>query len=163
MKIRYLRLFFAFLLVTGCDRERSADPSINLVSSSACKKDLKVGTDQASDQDCIRYSWLAGDTLSIKHVNAGFNCCPAGFRVELKVAGDTLVVTEAENSSQCDCDCLFDLNYILTGVTKDTWWIRVSEPYVKQPDQKKILFKAELSKVAEGEICVTRTGYPWGL
>ena len=163
MKTRYLWLFFASLAVTGCDREGSADMSINLVGSSACKKDLKTATDQASDQDCIRYSWLAGDTLSIKHVNAGFNCCPDGFRVELKVDGDTLVITEAENSSLCDCDCLFDLNYTLTGVSKDTWWIRVKEPYVQQSGQKKILFRAELRKVAEGEICITRTGYPWGL
>jgi len=128
-----------------------------------CKNlELKANSDQASDQDCIRYAWLAGDTLSIRHVNAGFNCCPQGFKVKLAVIGDTLVITEAENSSLCDCNCLFDLNYHLTGISKGTWFIKVVEPYVQQPEQKKILFKAELKKDPSGEVCVTRNGYPWG-
>ncbi|MCX6224158.1 MAG: hypothetical protein NTV01_05330 [Bacteroidia bacterium] len=164
MKTKYSWLFFSFLLIIGCDREGSLAPSVNLVSSSKCKgHGLKANADQAFDQDCIQYFWLTGDTLSIRHVNAGFNCCPGGFDVGLSVVGDTLVITEAENSSMCDCNCLYDLNYKLTGISKNTWWIRVKEPYIQQTEQKKILFKAELKKISEGEFCVTRTGYPWGV
>ncbi|TSA36880.1 MAG: hypothetical protein D4R64_06560 [Porphyromonadaceae bacterium] len=164
MKTKYLWLFFSFLSVFGCDREGSVVPSINLISNSECKgKGLKAVADHSSDQDCIQYTWVSGDTLIIKHMNAGFNCCPDGFRVELKIVGDTLVITEVENASMCDCNCLFDLNYNLTGISKDTWWIRIEEPYVQQPEEKKILFKTELRKNPDGEFCVTRTGYPWKL
>jgi hypothetical protein len=164
MKKIYLLMLFSFLTIIGCDRERSVVPSINLDSSSKCKgNSLKAGNDQSSDQDCIRYSWVTGDSLFIKHVNAGFNCCPDGFNVDLKVDGDTLVIGESENSSLCDCNCLFDLDYSLAGISKSTWWIRIKEPYVEQSDQLKILFKVELKKDPSGVFCVTRTGYPWRL
>jgi hypothetical protein len=163
MKKKFLWLVLLTLGPVACDREESDIPAISLVGSSACKNHgLKTANDQSSDQDCIRYSWVTGDSLIIKHVNAGFNCCPEGFRVELKVAGDTLIISENENSNMCDCSCLFDLDYKLSGIGKDTWYIRIEEPYARQPGDKKILFKAELKMDSEGEFCVTRTGYPWG-
>lgn len=164
MKTKYLRLLIFFLPIIGCDHELPVEPSINFVGSSECKSNVMKSTaDHAADQDCIQFKWVTGDTLTIKHVNAGFNCCPGGFRVSLKLAGDTLVITEAENSPLCDCNCLFDLNYNLAGISKETWWIRVEEPYIRDTDQEKILFKAELRKASQGEFCVTRTGYPWRL
>lgn len=151
------------ILTGGCDREPSPAPEIDFVSSTLCKNmDLKSTDDHSSDQDCIQYKWVEGDSLILKHVNAAFNCCPEGFLTELKVSGDTLIITESENSSLCDCNCLYDLNYSLSGINKSTWWIRVEEPYVQQQEAAKLLFKLELRKVDEGEICVTRTGYPWG-
>jgi len=164
MKIKYLCLFFSLLSILGCDRKESVNQTISLISSSICKgRDLKSAADQSSDHDCIQYSWVNGESLLIKHVNAGFNCCPDGFQVDLKVAGDTLIITETENASLCDCNCLFDLNYNLTGILNDHWWIRIIEPYIQQTDQEKILFEAELGKTPQGEFCVTRTGYPWRL
>lgn len=163
MKTKLFWLLGLSLLIIRCDREPSVTPSINFVGSTDCKSlGLKSINDQSSDKDCIQYRWVTGDSLIIKHINAAFNCCPLGFITELKVSGDTLIVTEKENSSMCDCSCLFDLNYNLAGITRDTWWIRIDEQYVQQPGAEKILFKAEFSKVPEGEFCVTRTGYPWG-
>jgi hypothetical protein len=164
MKDASLLLFAGLLLLfSGCAREPAGDPVISTVDATACKNGLlKAFQDHPSDQDCIVYRWSEGDTLRIKHVNAGFNCCPQGFQTSLRVAGDTLVITEKENSSLCDCNCLFDLNYFVTGIEKDDWWIRVEEPYVGG-DAEKILFKVELKKASEGEHCLTRTGYPWRL
>lgn len=162
MNNKLFLLIGSFLLIMGCDREPAAVPGIKLVGSSECKDfGLKSASDHPSDQDCIQYKWVSGDSLRITHVNAGFNCCPGGFRIELNVVGDTLVISESENASLCDCNCLFDLKYNLSGISRDTWWIRIREQYVQQPGDEKILFKADLNKLAEGEFCVTRTGYPW--
>ena len=162
MKTNLLCILGLSWLLIGCDREQMPDPAITFSGSTGCKDYLlKGGNDRSRDQDCISYSWVSGDTLKITHVNAGFNCCPEGFRTELKVVGDTLVIFENENSNMCDCNCLFDLKYYLTGISRDTWWIRVVEPYASRAEDKPIVFKAELRKEDAGEFCVTRTGYPW--
>jgi hypothetical protein len=151
------------LLIVGCDREPSIDPYITFAGATVCKgAGLKSATDHPSDQDCLQYKWAEGDSLIIKHVNANFNCCPQGFRTEVKVSGDTIIISEYENEALCDCNCLYDLDYYVVGITKTTWWIRIEEPYIQQQEQEKILFKAELRKFPESEFCVTRTGYPWG-
>lgn len=163
MKYTYFLMVICFLSICGCEHEGAVAPSLTLISSSLCKSlPLKAYEGYSSDQDCIHYSWVTGDTLEISHSNAGFNCCPNGFTLKLRVSGDTLVIAEDENSSNCDCNCLFDLNYNLTGVRKNKWWILVDEPYIQLPEQKKILFRADLLKNPEGDYCVTRTGYPWG-
>ncbi|MFA6128061.1 MAG: hypothetical protein WC699_12200 [Bacteroidales bacterium] len=164
MKTKYLLALFSLLAVNSCDREGSVTPTINRLSGSVCKGNgLKAATDQSSDKDCIQYSWESGDSLAIKHVNAAFNCCPEGFRADVKVEGDTIIITENENSALCDCNCLYDLTYKISGIDKKTWWIRVEEPYINGSDQEKILFRAELRKNADGEFCLTRKSYPWGL
>lgn len=162
MKTFYQWLFIIILVIIGCDREGKVVPSVELTGSTDCKDiSLKAGAAHSSDQDCIQYKWLDGDTLNIKHVNAGFNCCPQGFRVALRVSGDTLIISESENSSLCDCSCLFDLDYTLTGISRGIWYIKVVEPYVQQAGEEKILFTANFKRIVEGEYCVTRTGYPW--
>lgn len=164
MKTYYFWLMGLFLLIAGCEREKTSDPGIGPISSSKCKSHgVKAGMDHASDQDCIQYNWLTGDTLVITHVNAAFNCCPEGIVADIKVAGDTLTIIEKENSSLCDCNCLYDLNFSLSGIGKETWWIRVREPYVQQTPSEQILFKIELRKNQSGEFCLTRNGYPWGV
>lgn len=152
-----------FLFAAGCDHEPIVNPAIDLVSFTKCKnRGLKSAADHSTNQDCIQYTWVKGDTLKIKHVNAGFNCCPEGFRTELKVSGDTLIITEFENSSLCDCNCLYDLDYNLTGISKGIWWIKVVEPYV-QIDAEKFSFRVDLSNTDAKEYCITRTGFPWGM
>jgi hypothetical protein len=163
MQTKQIVRIVMLLLMVGCDREPAIDPYITFAGASACKSaGLKSATDHPSDQDCLQFKWVEGDSLILKHVNASFNCCPKGFRTEVKVAGDTIIISEYENESICDCNCLFDLDYYVVGITKGTWWIRVEEPYIQQQEQEKIMFKAEFKKFPESEFCVTRTGYPWG-
>jgi len=156
-------LFLIILLGTlGCERETAVVPAINLIRSSTCKShEVKASDYQSPETDCVQCSWVAGDTLHIKHINAGFNCCPEGFNTSLKVSGDTLVITESEHSSLCDCCCLFDLEFDLTGITRKSWWIRVEEPY-RKPTDDRVIFNINLSEITQKEVCFVRTGYPWG-
>jgi hypothetical protein len=164
MKTKIFFLMGIALWAAGCERDPLVNPGIAFVNGTHCKNlELKSVNDQPSDRDCIQYRWVEGDSLIIKHVNAAFNCCPDGFNTDLVISGDTLIITETENEALCDCNCLYDLNYVLTGIEKDTWWIRIDEQYARQPDDKKIVFKVNLRKEPLGEFCVTRTGYPWKL
>ncbi|MFH0762004.1 MAG: hypothetical protein V2A67_10930 [Bacteroidota bacterium] len=160
MKTLNLAVIVMILLLWGCDRE-TLQPAIQLDNATDCKgPELKSIQGITTTQDCIQYEYQ-DNILTIKHVNAGFNCCPQGFNVNLAVSGDTLIISETENSSMCDCCCLFDLDYTLTDIGNRTWWIRVNEPYVQGPDEEKILFQVNLKLNPSGEKCFERSGYPW--
>lgn len=155
-------VFFLVLAVafTGCKKE-ALNPGIRLDKSSECKDfNLKTDPEVGQDKDCIFYSYQ-DNILTIRHVNAGYNCCPEGFIIHLEVKGDTLLITEKEKSSLCDCNCLFDLDYTLSDIRKGTWWIRVDEQYIQTPEQEKILFEVDLKNEPEGQFCVQRDIYPW--
>ena len=155
-----LTIIAMILLLWGCDRE-TLQPAIHFNDATDCKGlDTKSTQDIGTNQDCIQYDYQ-DNVMIIKHVNAGFNCCPEGFTVDLKVSGDTLIISESENSSLCDCSCLFDLDYTLTDIKKDTWWIKVNEPYLQGSDDQQILFQVNLNKNPAGEKCFERTQYPW--
>lgn len=159
MRFTWILLFLLGLL-SACHKE-SADPALLFGQNSGCKDfSLKTELSDGPTSDCLYYSYF-DNTLIIKHVNVGFNCCPEGFKVELQVLGDTLVIRERENSNVCDCSCLFDLEYSLTDVEKKTWWIRVDEEYVGE-DMEPMFFEIDLKNDPEGKWCVERTHYPWG-
>ncbi|MFO7617554.1 MAG: hypothetical protein R6V75_09905 [Bacteroidales bacterium] len=152
-------LFLLIGLLPACNKE-SAEPALLFDKSHGCKQfDLKSTGEDGHGQDCLYYTY-SDKELKIKHVNAGFNCCPEGFVVNLKVSGDTLVIIERENSNLCDCNCLFDLEYTLTGISKDKWWVLVDEEYV-HGEMEPMLFQVDLRKEPEGKWCVERTRYPW--
>jgi hypothetical protein len=157
-----MRLSWTFILIAllaACNKE-SGDPGLVFDQSNGCKQfELKSSGDEGPNLDCLYYSY-ADNILNIKHVNAGFNCCPEGFTVILKVSGDTLIIVEREHSNLCDCNCLFDLEYTLTGIAKGKWWIKVDEEYV-HGEMEPMLFMADLKKEPEGKWCVERTRYPW--
>lgn len=146
-------------LMGACTKDMG-EPALLFEKSEGCKQfDFKSGGVEGPNQDCLYY-FYSNKILKIKHVNAGFNCCPEGFTVRLKVSGDTLILVERENSSLCDCSCLFDLEYTLTGVEKGKWWIRVDEEYV-HGEMGKMLFPVDFRKDPEGKWCIERTRYPW--
>jgi hypothetical protein len=162
MTTRVLTLAGVLLLILACDREPASIPAIQFIGSTGCKGHFLKTEPDSANLDCIQYAWLKGDTLVIKHVNAGFNCCPGGFGTTLRVSGDTLIVEEREDAAMCDCDCLFDLDYYLSGVARRTWWLRIVEPYVDTLKEEALFSRIELRKEASGEFCVTRDYYPWG-
>ena len=128
-----------------------------LVNYTGCKEQF---LDTSSTRDCINYSYDAENTLYLRHVNAGFNCCPE-ITADINVSNHTIVIKEIELSGECDCLCLFDLEYMITSVTPGVYVIKIIEPYV-HVDDKKIEFIADLVSNPEGFFCVERNYYPWG-
>ncbi|NLF43847.1 MAG: hypothetical protein GX587_14230 [Bacteroidales bacterium] len=119
---------------------------------------LEIG----SDSSCIYYNYNEEEkTLSIKHINAGFNCCPKKIYFDFSIENDTIFISEKEKESGCDCICLYDLDYSITDIAKQSYCLYFKEPYCD--DQAKHIFSINLNENISGSHCVERTYYPWGI
>lgn len=154
------------IVVLSCEENSIKQSNLTgkLISNSACKslKSANVTEETPDSLSCIEYLFEAStNKLLIKHINAGFNCCPDSLYCNISVSSDTIVVQEIEKSALCDCDCLFDLDMEINGVDIKKYYIRFIEPY--SGDQEQIIFEMDLTKKKEGSYCVVRKQYPWGL
>ena len=139
-------------------------PVGSLVGATNCKNFPRgrVLTTQPPDQDCIEYNYTEDYTLTIKHVNAGFNCCPE-LVAFVHISGDSLITIEELDSliNPCYCLCLFDMDYEITNLQPGIYRLNVIEPY--RPSGDEVLdFIIDLRSPGSGVVCVTRSQYPWG-
>lgn len=159
------------LITLSCDKENENNKSKQLVltgeliNNSTCKYELKTSTVVTSTPDslsCVEYCFDAeNNKLTLKHINAGFNCCPGSLYIQTSLNGNTIIIQEYEANALCDCNCLYDLDIELNGVVAEKYQIIFIEPYAI--DQQEILFEVDLDNNSEGEYCVTRNLYPWGV
>jgi hypothetical protein len=54
--------------------------------------------------------------LTLKHVDAGFSCCPDSLYCNIGLKGDTILIQEFEKTAVCKCNCLYDLDIEINGV-----------------------------------------------
>ncbi len=116
---------------------------------------------RAADQECVKYAYDGQGVLRLKHVNAGFNCCPGTISAEILAERGEIRIKEKESSSLCDCSCLYDIDYEFAGIKPGIWRISVVGPYQPEGDPP-LEFRVDLGGVASGSYCVERTRYPWG-
>jgi len=110
----------------------------------------------------VDYSFNANtNTLTITHINAGFNCCPDSLYCKISKNIDTIIIQEFEKIPQCNCNCLYDLDIEINGVESKKYQIKFVEPYVGE--QGKLEFEIDLKNNEIGSYCVTRKQYPWGI
>lgn len=153
------------LLVVGCQDSQADEllPSGILVEYQGCKEwtaGTEIETDVAKSQDCIEYTY-DGQTLILKHVNAGFNCCPGEILADIDIEGNLITITENEQEAGCYCLCLFDLDFRIDNIKPGEYTLRVNEPYVQ--DGNDILeFTLQLVSGISGDFCLGRSYYPWG-
>lgn len=153
-------------LVSACADDETAGVDgivISLTAHTGCKSGVKSGDGEreiSSGTSCIDYSY-SPDTwkLTLTHINAGFNCCPESLFCHITLQKDTIVIEEKEKSALCKCDCLYDLDMVVTGLPPGVYHIRISEPYLN--GQHPIAFQADLKAAPEGRFCVARDKYPW--
>ena len=136
----------------------TVDGTIGVMTSSVGCKDESLLKSVDSDQDCVEYTY-ENDILHLKHVNAGFNCCPV-FKADITIEDNVIMIDEIEIEGVCRCLCLFDLNYIIFNLNAGEYTIKIVEPYVKEDDEP-FEFTVDLSSLTSGSHCVTRTYYPW--
>lgn len=145
-------------------------PIGRLIGSTDCKAHpVANGAESAPaggtppDQDCLEYEYDGVSILLLKHVNAGFNCCPDSFAAEFHLAGDTIAIGETEwLTHPCMCLCLFDLDYEIVNLPPRHYTIKIKEPYLWEGAQV-LEFTVDLSSSPSGNYCVYRDRYPWGI
>ncbi len=153
-------LFISLSPLDPCP-EQSLVPSGTIISHGECKTGKGTLDDPSTTQDCIDWSFENG-TLSLNHINAGFNCCPV-ILADITVEGNLIVITEIDSldGGGCDCNCLFDVQYEISGLQAGVYQLVVEEPYRQNPDEP-IDFLLDLSTTSDGRHCEGRTVYPWG-
>ncbi len=163
-------LFSIGIAIVSCETENdsySSNPLVltgQIVNHSTCKDETKSAFNVLETPDtisCVEYSFdRVNNKLNLKHINAGFNCCPDSLFVETSQSGDTVVIQEFEVNPICRCNCLYDLDIELTGVESKKYLVKFVEPHAM--NKQELIFEVDLANVNEGEFCMTRKGFPWG-
>jgi hypothetical protein len=168
MILLFLVVMVCFIIgIGGCKKseETQVDPTGALLQYDGCKQfqgNSNMGQVLvASTNDCLEYQYDGQSTLTLKHINAGFNCCPGDISAEIEFNGDSITITEIEQEQGCHCLCLFDLDYEVINLQPGRYTVRVIEPYVEENDQV-LEFTLDLFSATSGSYCLERTFYPWG-
>ena len=158
------------LMVTlgGCKKSADAQltPTGALLQTTDCKQFLANASGQldgyipGQHEDCLEYQYNGTDTLTLRHINAGFNCCPGEITADIEFNGNVITITEREVEQGCDCLCLFDLDYEITNLEPGEYTIRIIEPYVDISDQALTITLSLFSATSDTH-CLQRTYYPW--
>jgi hypothetical protein len=140
-----------------------SSPTGSLKGFGSCKGvgSTQAAADPQSAEDCLEYGLGGNGVLYLKHINAAFNCCPV-FEAEVSVVGNEITITEIEVEGQCNCLCLYDVSYEITGLAYGQYHIVVNELNVYGSDQL-LDFTVDLSVTPSGRFCVPRNHYPWDL
>jgi inhibitor of cysteine peptidase len=133
-------------------------PQGNLTNQTTCKTHNL--SKPPPNQDCLQYQYDGIQNLTLTHQNAGFNCCPE-IATNITIINRTITIKEIELSGDCNCSCLFDLDYQILNLPPASYKITVEEPYILPEDQK-LEFTINLTNSSTGSYCVERTNYPWG-
>lgn len=152
----YVLLFLGSFLLMGCNEDKP-------VNHSECKSftGKSLAQNLGPDSSGVEYSYdIQNKQLAIKHINAGFNCCPDEIYCHVERSGDTLVVKESEKEAGCDCSCLFDIDFVVEDVEQQAYYISIIEPYAST--QAPIKFGIDLTQNTSGGFYVQRNSYPWG-
>ncbi len=165
-KILILILIYSLIVILtpSCEKGDNSSENIEfsgeLVKHTKCKdsEPISVREDTPDSLSCIKYIF-DNNKLILKHINAGFNCCPDSLYVNTFLNKDTIVIEEYETSKLCDCNCLYDLDIELTGIEAKKYHIKFVEPYVI--DKEEIFFDIDLKNSVEDRFCMIRNHYPW--
>lgn len=133
-------------------------PEGELVKTSDCKSGTK-DLNPSPSEECLEYSFDEGYTLTLKHLNAGFNCCPV-FHGDVKIEGGAIAIIESEtfeDGGPCRCLCLFDLDYEIRNLDPGEYTIAIEGVYGTS-----LKATAELIPGDTGSYCEKRDDYPWG-
>lgn len=156
------------LTIVSCEKKSNDDKqgaiSGRLIGNTTCKSYNRYFA-PVDDPDSISRVDYSFDNetykLTLKHINAGFNCCTDSLYCKIELKGDTILVREFEKSAQCDCNCLYDLDIEIDGVDMKKYQVKFVEPYIRE--QTEIVFGIDLARVMEGSYSVIRKSYPWGV
>jgi hypothetical protein len=154
-------LFILLQPPTPCDCYRPS-PQGTITDSSRCKSSSRAASvDTTGDLGCLEWSYDGVRTLTLTHINAGFNCCPV-IAADFVFEGTTIRITELDSLFEggCFCLCLYDVTYRVDNLPPGTYRIIVEEPYLSSGDGP-LDITMNLTAEPQGTRCVPRTQYPW--
>jgi hypothetical protein len=136
-------------------------PTGGLVSHSDCLSLEKNGADgeMTAIQDCLEYQYDGQGTLLLTHTNTGLNCCP-DFAAVVSMAAGVITIDETPVAGNCECLCLFNLDYQVVDLPSGTYQVIVREQCLSGEDLP-LQFTVDLVSAPAGSVCLERNHYPW--
>ncbi|MCK9305116.1 MAG: hypothetical protein PHP30_09850 [Bacteroidales bacterium] len=166
--IRYLSFIVILILLFGCGKyDQPGDRVVSgkLISNTSCKSFVKSSGPINFTPDTISLIEYIYDRennkLILKHINAGFNCCPDSLFSTVELQDNTIRIEEFEKKALCHCLCLYDLLFEVKGIDRQQYRIRFVEPYAYGLNE--LIFDIDLTKETTGAFSVIRKHYPWGI
>lgn len=126
---------------------------------------MRTGPPQVEqEQDCIYWEYDGYSRLTIYHLNAVFNCCPAEVIGDAWIAPGFILIEEYDtfDFEPCPCMCLHDLTYVFDNVSPGSFHVVIEEPYVF-PSDPPVDTVIDIGTDPAGLYCVPRTTYPWDI
>ena len=165
-------LLILLLVFSACNKSDepvtpsdTTTPAGKLTAATECKIFLvsNVTSPDPKSESCLVFSFNAEKgLLMLRHINAGFNCCPGKLSADITVVDNIITIREMEEVADCRCDCLYDLDFEIENLAPGNYRIVIVEPYLSDTDTA-IDFEVDLAKTPSGRHCVPRCCYPWGL
>ena len=155
---------FCFLLIgisCGRDDEPVLDPEMTSSSDMVCKyqEPLKEET-PSSNETCVFWEYNDDGLFTMTHYNAGFNCCPEAILTSMTVSGDTIYIVERDSLQLCRCNCLYDIDFVISNLQAKKYVVSFDEPFVTDP-KVPLVFEVDLEAGESGKYCEYREFYPW--
>lgn len=169
----------SLILVAGCDKDSGDPASRSLLSSAAawddpggqvvghgdCKTDEELLAGEIEPfQTAVAWEYDGNGTLSLRHLNGGFNCCFESISGAITFNGRSITVAEQETFGEggpCDCLCLIDVEYQITDLSPGKYIIRIEELYFEEGDEALEFEVALKGSGGSGIFIVDRDHYPW--
>ncbi len=149
----------------GCSDNDVVEPVIatttgSLAAFSECLDfSQRTVPDFYSDQTAVLWEWDGKGKLSLRHANAGINCCP-NLSAEISVIDGVITVKEYDQG-MCYCLCLANLDYEIVNLLPGKYEIKIDEVYSNEGDDL-LEFNVTLRWTADsGVFVVDRLHYPW--
>ena len=170
IKTRILLFISGFLLVFSSCETLKNTISGKLTTHSECNNSYDIksavsiqkGVQTPDSMSCVEYSYNAEkEELTLIHRNSGFNCCPGKLSGKISLKNDTILIEEREANlaAMCDCNCLYDLTFVLNDVSADKYVLKFIEPYAMGTTP--LIFDIDLPRKGSDIFCVVRKKYPW--
>ncbi len=152
--------YIVILFLIRCDRTDTTAPGFpegRMTAASACKQ-TALNDDPKASQECIRFTFARNSILEIKHINSGMNCCPGSVFATVRIDGGSIVIREYEGTDAmpCDCLCLYDFDYEITGLEKSEYILNIQCP-LADPFECRL----DLEHLRTELLCIDRNRYPW--
>ncbi len=153
-------IMILFLFLIRCDRTDTTAPGFpdgRMTAASGCKQ-TSINVDPKATQECIRFTFERNTILEIQHINSGMNCCSGSVFATVRIDGDSIVIREYEGTDAmpCDCLCLYDFDYEITGLEKTEYILNIQCP-LAEPFECRL----DLKNLRTGLLCIDRNRYPW--
>ena len=115
----------------------------------------------SNDRECLQFTWDGNGTLVLRHINAGFNCCPDQLLGSVAIQDGAITLTESELHGLCFCLCLYDLDYEILHLKPGLYTLQVAPTHYVPSGDPPLTFAVDLTAPTNGIYCVPRSAYPW--